>query len=71
MSQNQQREQLGSRIGFLLLAAGCAIGLVRSFYQTLTLKAYVYRGLFLNVGYQLYDFKTPSNLMLGAGITLR
>lgn len=27
MSQNQQREQLGSRIGFLLLAAGCAIGL--------------------------------------------
>lgn len=44
---------------------------VRSFYQTLTLKAYVYRGLFLNVGYQLYDFKTPSNLMLGAGITLR
>lgn len=27
MSQNQRREQLSSRIGFLLLAAGCAIGL--------------------------------------------
>ena len=27
MSQEQQREQLSSRIGFLLLAAGCAIGL--------------------------------------------
>ena len=27
MSQNGQREQLSSRIGFLLLAAGCAIGL--------------------------------------------
>lgn len=44
---------------------------VKAFYQTLSLKTYVYRGLFLNVGYQLYDFKTPSNLMLGVGVTLK
>ena len=44
---------------------------VKAFYQTLSLKTDVYRGLFLNVGYQLYDFKTPSNLMLGVGVTLK
>jgi len=39
----------------------------RGFYQTLALKTYILDNLFLNVGYQLQDFKTPSNLMLGVG----
>ncbi len=39
----------------------------RQFYQTLNLKAFIVRDLFLNVGYRLHDFKSPSNLMLGFG----
>lgn len=39
----------------------------RKFYQTLALKTYVWRDLFLNVGYQLHSFKSPNNLMLGVG----
>lgn len=39
----------------------------RSLYQTLTLKTYITRNLFLNVGYRLHEFKHPSNLMLGVG----
>lgn len=41
----------------------------RVFYQTLALKTYVWRGAFLQVGYQLSDFHRPSNLMLGLGYT--
>ncbi|MCM1094458.1 MAG: acyloxyacyl hydrolase [Lachnospiraceae bacterium] len=37
------------------------------FYQTLTLKAYLWRNAFLNIGYQLNDFHEPNNLMLGFG----
>lgn len=39
------------------------------FYQTLALKAYVWQGAFLQVGYQLCDFHLPNNLMLGFGYT--
>ena len=38
-----------------------------SFYQIFALKADVSRNLFLHIGYQLYKFKRPNNLMLGAG----
>lgn len=41
----------------------------RIFYQTLALKAYVWRGSFLQVGYQLCNFHLPNNLMLGVGYT--
>lgn len=39
-------------------------------YQNITLKAYVYKNLFLNIGYQLRNFHQQSSLMLGAGITI-
>ncbi|MCL1615569.1 acyloxyacyl hydrolase [Bacteroides sp. ET71] len=38
-----------------------------SFYQILALKTDLTRRLFLHVGYQLYKFKDPNNLMLGLG----
>lgn len=41
----------------------------RTFYQILALKTYVWKGAFLQVGYQLSDFHRPSNLMLGLGYT--
>lgn len=41
----------------------------RIFYQTLTLKAYVWRNSYLQVGYQLSEFHLPNNLMLGIGYT--
>ncbi len=40
---------------------------VRAFYQTLSLKTFVWRDLYQNVGYQLHSFKNPNNLMLGFG----
>ena len=40
------------------------------FYQSLTLKTFVTRNIFLNVGYRLSNFKTPQNLILGVGIRL-
>ncbi len=42
----------------------------RGTYQNLTLKTYLTRFLFLNVGYQLRDFHRQSNLMLGLGVTI-
>ncbi len=36
-------------------------------YQSLALKAYVFRNSYLQVGYQLRNFHTPNNLMLGIG----
>lgn len=42
----------------------------KSFYQSLTLKTFVSRSLFLNVGYRLGNFKDPQNLMLGVGVRL-
>lgn len=54
------------------IAAGVGYNFVgpdddRSIYQTLTLKTYLTERLYLNVGYQLHEFKTPNNLMLGLG----
>ncbi len=40
------------------------------FYQSLTLKTFVTRHLYINTGYRLGDFKSPQNLMLGLGIRL-
>jgi len=41
------------------------------FYQSLTLKTFLTRSIYLNVGYRLGKFKDPQNLMLGVGIRLR
>jgi len=41
----------------------------RIFYQTLTLKAHVWRNAFIQAGYQLSEFHLPNNLMLGIGYT--
>ena len=54
---------------------GCGYNLVapwenRGSYQNIALKAYVWRGLFLNIGYQLRNFKQQCSLMLGAGVTI-
>lgn len=38
-----------------------------SFYQILALKTDITQRFFLHVGYQLYRFKDPNNLMLGIG----
>lgn len=38
-----------------------------SFYQVVALKTDVTKNLFLHVGYQLYNFRDPNNLMLGLG----
>lgn len=40
------------------------------FYQSLTLKTFMTKNIFLNVGYRLGDFKYPQNLMLGIGVRL-
>lgn len=42
----------------------------RKLYQTVTLKTYISGPVFLNVGYRLFEFHSPSNLMLGVGVTL-
>lgn len=42
----------------------------RRFYQSLSLKTFVLRNVFLNVGYRLGGFKDPQNLMLGVGVRL-
>ena len=39
-------------------------------YQNITLKTYLCRFLYLNVGYQLRNFQQQSSLMLGLGLTL-
>lgn len=41
----------------------------RKFYQMVNLKTYFRKGLYLNVGYRLIRFRSPSNLMLGVGYT--
>lgn len=40
---------------------------INSFYQNFVLKTDITRNVFLHVGYQLYKFKNPNNLMLGIG----
>lgn len=42
----------------------------KRFYQSLALKAFVTRSIFLNAGYRLGNFKDPQNLMLGVGVRL-
>ena len=42
----------------------------KAFYQSLTLKTFVTRNLYINTGYRLGDFSDPQNLMLGIGIRL-
>lgn len=39
------------------------------FYQMLILKTHITRSAYIHVGYQLTEFKNPSNLMLGLGFT--
>ena len=41
-----------------------------AFYQSLTLKTFVTKKIFINAGYRLGNFKTPRNLMLGFGVRL-
>lgn len=43
---------------------------IRRSYQLVNLKTYIYGPLYLNVGYRLNEFHSPSNLMLGLGLTL-
>lgn len=42
----------------------------KRFYQTLTLKTFIMRNIYINVGYRLGNFSVPQNLMLGAGVRL-
>lgn len=42
----------------------------KRFYQSLTLKTFVTRSLYINTGYRLGDFNEPQNLMLGIGVRL-
>lgn len=42
----------------------------RAFYQSLTVKTFLTRHLYLNVGYRLGAFKNPHNIMLGVGYRL-
>ncbi|MDE6371493.1 MAG: acyloxyacyl hydrolase [Duncaniella sp.] len=42
----------------------------RKLYQVVTLKSYISGPLYVNVGYRLNEFHSPSNLMLGVGLTL-
>lgn len=37
------------------------------FYQIFALKTHITRSFFIHIGYQLYNFKHPNNLMLGIG----
>lgn len=41
----------------------------KGFYQNITLKTYLCKEVFLNVGYQLRNFHQQSSLMLGVGFT--
>lgn len=42
----------------------------KRFYQSLTLKTFIARNVYLNVGYRLGNFNDPQNLMLGVGVRL-
>ncbi len=57
------------------LNAGIGYGFVgpaetRKLYQTVNLKTYLSGPVYLNIGYRLIEFHSPSNLMLGVGVTL-
>lgn len=42
----------------------------KAFYQSLTLKTFVSRHIYINTGYRLGNFKDPQNLMIGLGCRL-
>jgi hypothetical protein len=42
----------------------------KPFYQSLALKTFVTRRLFINTGYRLRRFRDPQNLMIGLGVRL-
>ncbi|MDY3964303.1 MAG: acyloxyacyl hydrolase [Candidatus Cryptobacteroides sp.] len=42
----------------------------KRFYQSLTLKTFLTKYLYINVGYRLGEFRDPQNLMLGLGVRL-
>lgn len=42
-----------------------------AFYQSLTVKTFLTRSLYLNVGYRLGGFKDPHNIMLGIGYRIK
>lgn len=42
----------------------------KAFFQSLTLKTFVTRRVFINTGYRLGRFQDPQNLMLGIGVRL-
>ena len=42
----------------------------KAFYQSLTLKTFLTKRIYLNTGYRLGNFKDPQNLMLGIGVRL-
>ena len=42
----------------------------RGSYQNIALKVYVCESAFINIGYQLRNFRQQSNLMIGAGVTI-
>lgn len=43
----------------------------KAFYQSLTLKTFVTKNIYINTGYRLGSFQYPQNLMLGMGVRLR
>lgn len=49
----------------------CSGADTNDFYQILALKTHITKNFFLHVGYQLYRFKDPNNLMLGLGYSFR
>ncbi len=57
------------------LNGGIGYGLIgpsetRKLYQTVNLKTYLAGPMYLNIGYRMVEFHSPSNLMLGVGVTL-
>ena len=45
-------------------------GDLKGFYEILALKIHVLRQAYLHIGYSLYDFAYPNNLLLGLGVHL-
>lgn len=42
----------------------------KRFYQSLTLKTFITKEIYINTGYRLGNFKDPQNLMLGLGVRI-
>ena len=43
---------------------------MKGFYEILALKIHIFRKSYIHIGYSLYDFYYPNNLMLGLGVHL-